>query len=1309
MESRNIISGSSSTQSTVYMENNKYDNKDIVENNDGKNNLLPNIPNNDKYIMNNRMIPNTKYSNFNEPYVAKTVVFYKEGDNYFSGIRVPISKYRYRNMDSLLDELNSNISLPFGVRRLTTPHGKNTIKSLDELQHGGKYVAGSSTKRCRGVDLDAVMKFRRLKEDTLKGKVDQKITLGSTIPLSQAYDAYKKKIDRNSNNIISLPLTAKQLFFVRNGKPSKIYRALLNPLRPLSFEYLLEEVSRGLQVAIFKIYSYQGERLTSIQDLLELNEARVLAVPRNEKPIFRGKVYDSKYVYDNQLPKINNDKKANKLPKNKKDTDKISGSPTYRGYSGSSANGFTNLASKKLTKQSIFPQIYDNHKQNIAISNRKSTPYSKNDKDIKNEDSDSGRPHSTSENEGSYNGNYGRAPSMDYPISNVREENFEEEDEDDYDDDDSQEEEKEDDDGNEENKIKNSNELKIENDNNNDNESYISDDRNKEVDLDLITDDEDNNDIIANVPLSLNYEQESNDAIKEQDEKKINEAAIVIQKNVRTYLARKKYKEMLSSKKDDEIPEKNNSENKNNDDNDINVKKNNASKVIQKSWREYKERKKLLKKEDNVDIKDQTSSAESLESSNEEVTIHNDGTVGEIITNTMETYNYMVTVFIGNRWAADTEADICIIIYGTLKNSGQQYLKQESNTYKFKQNSMENFLLILNEYLGDVEKIEISHDSEGYGSGVFIDRIIISDTTCERPKQYLFLINKWFDSVQVDGKISRIVKPTTLFYLDNVVDSKNFKSLNRWELLIYGGTEKGEGGTTSNLEITGYGTMGKNSCKNLYDSKLDNPPNKALMQIDLGDIGQLLKIRIDIDGTGIKPNFFIRKIEMKDLDTGEEFVLFCNKWLKYKSLEKSEQSFREFPIYRPGFEPLQIYKYEGKIILNNESKFLNESSAEVQIFGTLGETGRILICFENSNIIKKGRYDFVFKVEAVSVGNIEGVRIYYQPSKASIDLLEGMNILQNIFDAHDCQINVLPNWMIEKIYIRESLHNPFRYVIKEGKLFVLPLNDEKENVIYCKEMFVSNMEGLATKISKKKQKNSNVSKWLLTMTIDNTSNLLPQIIICGEKSYITLNPVNLTPIDNKLSFNSNECDLGLLTKIRIETVNSIKMDRLMSKEEDEVLNQNEDHLYIERIRITDIINGDELRFSDLNETLYNNSIKEFSAIWPDIPPMATTIYQVKTIIANIIGQIKVYLNVFGTFGNSGYREMKNDSDEWFSNEVKQTFQFEAVSLGPLVSLNIKVESNADTTTDSVFNFNVNRVFNEKNPSDIDVQLSKDKY
>uniref|UniRef100_A0A915NGK3 Doublecortin domain-containing protein n=1 Tax=Meloidogyne floridensis TaxID=298350 RepID=A0A915NGK3_9BILA len=82
-----------------------------------------------------------------------------------SGVRVPINKGRFRTMDALMDSLNDSIPMPFGVRRLHTPNGKTPIRSIDELQPHGRYIAASSTRRVQGVDLEAVERRKRHRED----------------------------------------------------------------------------------------------------------------------------------------------------------------------------------------------------------------------------------------------------------------------------------------------------------------------------------------------------------------------------------------------------------------------------------------------------------------------------------------------------------------------------------------------------------------------------------------------------------------------------------------------------------------------------------------------------------------------------------------------------------------------------------------------------------------------------------------------------------------------------------------------------------------------------------------------------------------------------------------------------------------------------------------------------------------------------------------------------------------------------------------------------------------------------------------
>lgn len=49
---------------------------------------------------------------------------------------------------------------------------------------------------------------------------------------------------------------------------------------------------------------------------------------------------------------------------------------------------------------------------------------------------------------------------------------------------------------------------------------------------------------------------------------------------------------------------------------------------------------------------------------------------------------YTIAVLTGNRWAADTEADLFLILHGTLGNSEKLWLRQDPESPKFQQHSV---------------------------------------------------------------------------------------------------------------------------------------------------------------------------------------------------------------------------------------------------------------------------------------------------------------------------------------------------------------------------------------------------------------------------------------------------------------------------------------------------------------------------------------------------------------------------------------------------------------------------------------------
>uniref|UniRef100_A0A914D0B9 PLAT domain-containing protein n=1 Tax=Acrobeloides nanus TaxID=290746 RepID=A0A914D0B9_9BILA len=82
-------------------------------------------------------------------------------------------------------------------------------------------------------------------------------------------------------------------------------------------------------------------------------------------------------------------------------------------------------------------------------------------------------------------------------------------------------------------------------------------------------------------------------------------------------------------------------------------------------------------------------------------------------TDTDENFTYTVTVYTGNRWAADTEADLYLILHGDLTDSDKHHLTQDAADPKFRQNRMDTFH-IPTKPLGTLRKVTIGHDHAGY-------------------------------------------------------------------------------------------------------------------------------------------------------------------------------------------------------------------------------------------------------------------------------------------------------------------------------------------------------------------------------------------------------------------------------------------------------------------------------------------------------------------------------------------------------------------------------------------------------------------
>ncbi|NXV67493.1 LOXH1 protein, partial [Molothrus ater] len=66
--------------------------------------------------------------------------------------------------------------------------------------------------------------------------------------------------------------------------------------------------------------------------------------------------------------------------------------------------------------------------------------------------------------------------------------------------------------------------------------------------------------------------------------------------------------------------------------------------------------------------------------------------------------------------------------------------------------------------LGVLEKVLISHDGAGPGSGWFLDKIVIKHKEGEEAHEVVFPCNRWLDEYQDDGKTERELTANSKYF-----------------------------------------------------------------------------------------------------------------------------------------------------------------------------------------------------------------------------------------------------------------------------------------------------------------------------------------------------------------------------------------------------------------------------------------------------------------------------------------------------------------------------------------------------------------
>lgn len=329
---------------------------------------------------------------------------------------------------------------------------------------------------------------------------------------------------------------------------------------------------------------------------------------------------------------------------------------------------------------------------------------------------------------------------------------------------------------------------------------------------------------------------------------------------------------------------------------------------------------------------------------------------------------YTVFVYTGDVRGADTDANVFIELHGRNDTSGRRRLHASWKNC-FGRGSIDEFALSCVD-LGELEAIQVGHDSPTLNSGWFLDRVVVADSV---GRHWEFDARQWLDKHEPNGvtevtlRGQRLadeggaeseaaegggnhsgggsggsrsrsssreplvpLRPTASENSRSRSGSSQSQRRRRSgsggrrsaergqregspdssaELLKGGSPDAGASrrqlpsphgrqdlvcytvrirtgdvrgaGTDANVSVTLYGDLGVSERQPLSDARRKSfeRGQTDTFEVEDHDIGSLTKLRLEHDGSGVRPGWFLESVSVTSEETGQVWAFPCSQWL----------------------------------------------------------------------------------------------------------------------------------------------------------------------------------------------------------------------------------------------------------------------------------------------------------------------------------------------------------------------------------------------------------------------------------------------
>lgn len=217
----------------------------------------------------------------NQNMSAKQICFYRNGDRYFSGLKLAVSHERYKEFESLLAELSQKLNLPSGAVRFVFNSEENCIVTdISDLHCGIAYVC-SSTNTLRPIE-GGYGKQMQTWSVISKAKEQSKSNPTQTVLANNVMESVNQNSHRNDSARDFIK--PKLVTVIKNSKPpQRKVTLLLNNKTALSLDQVFDQLSaKGSIGKVEKLCSVDGRPVKTLRDLFTDNTV-FMALTGNEK------------------------------------------------------------------------------------------------------------------------------------------------------------------------------------------------------------------------------------------------------------------------------------------------------------------------------------------------------------------------------------------------------------------------------------------------------------------------------------------------------------------------------------------------------------------------------------------------------------------------------------------------------------------------------------------------------------------------------------------------------------------------------------------------------------------------------------------------------------------------------------------------------------------------------------------------------------------------------------------------------------------------------------------------------------------